>query len=96
MELDETDYRQLDALISDHPAVTNFLQSTGRTINYRAAFNTVKQAKAFCWENFNGLHFQAVYHPQEHHCATVTWGGRAKDVHIHIIKALPSLFQAQS
>jgi hypothetical protein len=61
-------------------------------MNYRAVFNNVKQAKAFCREHFNGLDLQAVYHPQEHHCATATWGGRAKDAHVHIIKALPGLF----
>ncbi len=65
-------------------------------MNYREGFNTVKQAKAFCWEHFNGLNLQVVYHPQEHYCATATWGGRAKGAHIRIIKALPKLFQAQS
>ena len=65
-------------------------------MNYRAVFNNVKQAKAFCREHFNGLDLQAVYHPQEHHCATATWGGRAKDAHVHISKALPGLFRAQS
>jgi hypothetical protein len=61
-------------------------------MNYRAAFNTVKQAKAFCWEHFKGRDLQVVYHPQEHHCATATWGGRAKGAHICIVKALPELF----
>ncbi len=65
-------------------------------MNYRGAFNTVKQAKAFCWNHFNVLDRQAVYHPQEHHCATATWGGRAKVAHVCIIKALPKLHQAQS
>jgi hypothetical protein len=65
-------------------------------MNYREAFNNVKQAKAFCREHFNGLHLQAVYHPQEHHCATATWGGRAKGTHVPIIKAIPELYQAQS
>ncbi len=92
MEVDDTNYRQPDTLISDHPAVTVFLQGQGRTMNYREAFNTVKQAKAFCWEHFNGLDLQVVCHPQEHHCATATWGGRAKGVHVHIIKALPELY----
>jgi hypothetical protein len=92
MEVDRTDYRQPDALISDHPAVTVFLQGQGRTMNYMEAFNTVTQAMAFCREHFNGLNLQAVYHPQEHHCATVTWGGRAKGVHVCIIKALPKLY----
>ncbi len=96
MEAKKTNYPQLDALISDHPAVTNLLRSQGRTMNYREAFNTVKQAKALCWEHFNGLDLQAVYHPQEHHCATATWGGRVKGANIHIIKALPGLFQVQS
>jgi hypothetical protein len=53
-------------------------------------------AKAFGQEHFNGLDLQAVYHPQEHHCAPATWGGRAKVVHIRIIKALPKLFRVQS
>jgi hypothetical protein len=96
MEVDGTDYRQPDASISDHPAVTDFLWGQGRTMNYREAFNTVKQVKAFCWEHFNSLNLQAAYHPQEHHCATVTWGGRAKGAHIHIIKALPKLYRVQS
>ncbi len=65
-------------------------------MNYREAFNTIKQAKAFCRDHFNGFNLQAVYHPQEHHCATVTWGGRAKSTHVCIIKALPKLYQAQS
>jgi hypothetical protein len=82
MEVDKTDYHQPDALIPDHPAVTNFLWSQGRMMNYREAFNTVKQAKAFCRERFNSLNLQGVYHPQEHHCATATWGGRAKGVHV--------------
>jgi hypothetical protein len=96
MEVNETDYCHPDALISDHPAVTNFLQSQGRTMNYRAAFNTVKKVKAFFQEHFNSLDLQAVYHPHEHHCATATWGGKAKDAHICIIKAPPGLFQVQS
>jgi hypothetical protein len=61
-------------------------------MNYRAAFNTVKQAKAFRREHFNGLNLQAVYHPHEHHCATATWGGRAKGAHLRITKAPPGLF----
>ncbi len=96
MEVDGTNFRQLDALISDHPAVTGFLWGQGRTMNYREALNTVKQAKAFCQEHFNSLDLQPVYHPQEHHCATATWGGRAKGTHVHIIKAPPKLYRAQS
>ncbi len=92
MEVNKTNYCQPDALISDHPTVKIFLRSQGRTMNYRAAFNTVKQAKAFCWEYLNGLDLQVVYHPQEHHCATATWGGRAKGMHVRIIKAPPGLF----
>jgi hypothetical protein len=65
-------------------------------MNYREAFNTVNQAKAFCREHFNNLDLQAVYHPQEHHCATATWGGRAKGTHVCIIKAFSGLFQVQS
>jgi hypothetical protein len=90
MEVNGTNYHQPDALISDHLAVTVFLQGQGRTMNYREAFNTVKQAKAFCREHFNSLDLQAVYYPQEHHCATATWGGRAKGMHVCIIKALPN------
>jgi hypothetical protein len=96
MEVNKTNYHQPDALIPDHPAVTIFLRSQVRTMNHRAACNTVKQAKAFCQAHFNGLDLQVVYHPQEHHCATATWGGRAKNAHIRIIKALPGLFRAQS
>ncbi len=96
MEVNGTNYCQPDALISDHPSVTAFLHGQGRTMNFRDAFNTVKQAKTFCREHFNGLDLQAVYNPQEHHCATVAWGGRAKGAHIRIIKALPKLYQAQS
>jgi hypothetical protein len=48
MEVNETDYRQPDALISDHPLVTAFLHGQGRAMNYRDGFNTVKQAMAFC------------------------------------------------
>ena len=65
-------------------------------MNYRDAFNTVKQAKAFCQEHFNSLNLQAVYHPREHHCDTAAWEGRAKGAHARIIKALPKLDQAQS
>jgi hypothetical protein len=96
MEVNGTDYCQPDALISDHPAVTHFLWGQGGTINNREALNTVKQAKAFCREHFIGLDLQVVYHPQERHCATATWGGRAKGAHVCIIKALPKLYQAQS
>jgi hypothetical protein len=91
MEVNRTNYRQPDALISDHPTVTDFLWSQGMMINYREAFYTVKQAKV-CREHFYCLNLQAVYHPQEHHCATATWGGRAKSAHVCIIKALPELF----
>jgi hypothetical protein len=96
MAVDGTNYRQLDALILEHPTVTDFLWGQARKMNYREGFNTVKQAKAFCQEHFNGLDLQVVYHSQEHHCATATWGGRAKGAHVHIIKALSKLFQAQS
>ncbi len=92
MEVDGIDYPQPDALISDHLSVTVFLCGQGRMMNYRDAFNTVKQAKAFCREHFNGLDLQAVYHPREPHCATVTWGGRAKGTHVCIIKALFELY----
>jgi hypothetical protein len=63
MEVNNTNYRQPDALIPNHPAVRNFLQSKGRTMNYRAAFKNVKQAKSFCQEHFNGFDLQGVYHP---------------------------------
>jgi hypothetical protein len=92
MEVNETDYRQPDVLISDHPSVTVFLCGQGRTMNYRDAFNTVKQAKAFYREHFNSLDLQAVYHPREHHCATAAWGSRAKGAHVRIIKALLKLY----
>ncbi len=65
-------------------------------MNYGDTFNTVKQAKAFCWDHFNGLDLQAVYHPREHHCPTAAWGGRAKGLHVCIIKALPDLYRTQS
>ncbi len=55
MEVDDTNYRQPDALIPNHPAVTNFPRSQGRTMNYRAALKNVNQAKSFCWKHFNGL-----------------------------------------
>jgi hypothetical protein len=42
MKVDGTNYRQPDALISDHPAVTDFLWGQGRMMNYRKAFNTAK------------------------------------------------------
>jgi hypothetical protein len=74
MEVNGTNYRQPDALISDHPLVTAFLCGQGRMMNYRDAFNIVKQAMAFCQEHFNGLDLQVVYHPWEHHCATAAWG----------------------
>ncbi len=96
MEINGTDYHQPDKLISDHLLVTGFLHGQGRTMNYSNAFNTVKQTKAFCREHFNGLDLQAVYHNQEHHCATAAWGGRAKGAHVCIIKAFPKLYQAQS
>ncbi len=96
MEVDGINYCQPDALISDHPSVTAFLCGQGRTMNFRDAFNTVKQAKAFCREHFNSLDLQAVYHPWEHHCATAAWEGRVKGAHVHIIKALHKMFQAQS
>jgi hypothetical protein len=82
MEVDDTNYRQPDALISDHPAVKKILQSQGRTMSYMGGFNNVKHAKSFCHKHFNGFDLLGVYHPQEHHCATVTWGGRAKDAHV--------------
>jgi hypothetical protein len=75
MEVDGTNYRQPDAFISDYLLVSAFLRGQGRTMNYREAFNTVKQAKAFCWDHFNSLNLQAVYHPWEHYCATAAWGG---------------------
>jgi hypothetical protein len=96
MEVNGTDYHQLDALISDHPAVTHFLWGQGRTMNYRDTFNTAKQAKVFCREHFNSLNLKAVYHSQKQHCATATWGGRAKGTYACIIKALSKLYQAQS
>jgi hypothetical protein len=96
MEVNGTNYRQPDALIPGHLAVTDFFWGQGRKMNYREGFNTVKQAKAFCQEHFNGLDLQAVYHPREQHCATGIWGGRAKGVHVCIIKALSKLFQVQS
>ncbi len=37
MKVNDTDYRQPDALIPNHPAVTNFLRSQGRTMNYTSA-----------------------------------------------------------
>jgi hypothetical protein len=55
MEVNKSNYQQPYALISNHPAVTNFLWSQGRTLNYRASFNNVKQAKFFCREHFNSL-----------------------------------------
>ncbi len=96
MEVNKTDYQQPDALIPNHPAATNFLWNQGRTVNYRAAFNNGKQAKSFYREHFKGLELQGVYRPREHHCATVTWGGRGRDATIHIFKAIPGLFWAQS
>jgi hypothetical protein len=96
MEVGGTDYRQPDVFISDHLLGTAFLCGQGRMMNYRDAFNTVKQVKAFCRNHFNSLDLQAVYHPREHYCATVAWGGRAKGAHIPIIKALPDLYPAQS
>jgi hypothetical protein len=94
MEVDGTNYHQPDVLISDHPSVTAFLCGQGKTMNYRDTFNTVKQAKAFCREHFNGLDLQAVYHPWEHPCATAAWRGRAKGAHVCIVKALLKLHQA--
>jgi hypothetical protein len=90
IEVDGTDYRQPDALISVHPSVTAFLCGQRRTMNYKDAFNTVKQAKAFCREHFNSLDLQAVYHPR------AACKGRAKGAHDCIIKALPKVYQAQS
>ncbi len=58
MEVDRTDYRQPDVLISDHPMVTAFLHGQGRMMNNRDAFNSVKQVKAFFWEHFNGLNLK--------------------------------------
>ncbi len=58
MEVGGTNYPQPDALIPDYPAVTNFLQGWGRTLNYRGTFNNVKHAKSFCLEHFNGLDLQ--------------------------------------
>ncbi len=43
MEVDDTNYRQPDALLPDHPAVTNFLWSQERTMSYRAAFKNVSR-----------------------------------------------------
>jgi hypothetical protein len=55
MEVNGTDYHQLDAFISDHPLITAFLHCQGRTMNSRDAFNTVKTAKAFCQNHFTSL-----------------------------------------
>ncbi len=96
MEVDRTDYHPPDALISDHLLVIAFPRGQGRRMNYRDTFNTVKQAKAFSQEHFNGLDLQAVYHPWEHHCAPAAWGGRAKGMHVCMIKALHELYQAKS
>jgi hypothetical protein len=52
-------------------------------MNYRDAFNTVKQAKAFCREHFNIFNLQAVYHPWENHCATAA-GGVGQRAHTYI------------
>jgi hypothetical protein len=41
MEVNKTNYRQPDVLIPNHPVVSNFLWSQGRTMNYRAAFTTM-------------------------------------------------------
>jgi hypothetical protein len=65
-------------------------------MNHRGAYNNFKHAKSFCHMHFNGFDLQGVYHPQEQHCATATWGGRAKDAHVQIIKADPQMFRAQS
>jgi hypothetical protein len=60
MEVDDTDYRQPDALIPNHPAVTNFLWIQRRKMNYRGAFNNVMQAQSFCREHFNSLDLRGV------------------------------------
>jgi hypothetical protein len=64
MQVDGTNYQQPDALIPGHPAVTKFLRSQGRTMNYKGTFNNVKQGKSFCREYFNGLDLQGSIIPR--------------------------------
>jgi hypothetical protein len=64
-------------------------------LGYRGVFNSVKHAKNFVHKHFKGTASQEVYHQEEHHCASATWGGRGKQAEVRITKAAPGYYRAQ-
>ena len=94
-EVSETEYRQPFAEVVDHPLVNRFLHSQARVLGYHGVFNSVKHAKNFVHKHFKGTASQEVYHQEEHHCASATWGGRGKQAEVRITKAAPGYYRTQ-
>ena len=94
-EVSATDYRQPFAEVLDHPLVNKFLHGQSRVLCYRGVFNSVKHAKNFVHKHFKGSVNHEVYHPEEHHCASATWGGRGKQAEVRIAKAAPGYYRDQ-
>jgi hypothetical protein len=94
-EVSATEYRQPFAEVLDHPLVNKFLHGQSRVLCYRGVFNSVKHAKNFVLKHFKGSVNQEVYHQEEHHCASATWGGRGKQAEVRIAKAAPGYYRDQ-
>jgi hypothetical protein len=94
-EVSETEYRQPFAEVVDHPLVNRFLHGQARVLGYRAVFNSIKHTKNFVLKHFKGTATQEVYHQEEHHCASATWGGRGKQAEVRTTKAAPGYYRAQ-
>jgi hypothetical protein len=94
-EFSATEYRQPFAEVLDHPLVNKFLHGQSRVLCYRGVFNSIKHAKNFALKHFKGSVNQEVYHHEEHHCASATWGGRGKQAEVRIAKAAPGYYQDQ-
>jgi hypothetical protein len=90
-----TEYRQPFAEVLDHPLVNKFLHGQSRVLCYRGVFNSVKHAKNFVLKHFKETVNQDVYHQEEHHCASATWGGRGKQAEVRIAKAAPGYYRDQ-
>jgi hypothetical protein len=94
-EVSATEYRQPFTEVLDHPLVNKFLHGQSRVLCYRGVFNSVKHAKNFALKHFKGSVNQEVYHQEEHHCASATWGGRGKQAEVRIAKAAPGYYRDQ-
>jgi hypothetical protein len=94
-EVSATEYRQPFAEVSDHPLVNKFLHGQSRVLCYRGVFNSVKHAKNFVLKHFKGTVNHEVYHQEDHHCASATWGGRGKQAEVPITKAAPGYYRDQ-